>query len=112
MIICGDLLYAKSKYFPTENETTTLMNVFKDREYLSRLPIYHVLGNHDRYYDYQIYLNFSNQHSYFMRRPRYYSELYNLKDGSNKKLGLIFLESTNLKCSHNISDHTNCTTAD
>lgn len=88
------------------------MDVFIQREYLSELPIYHVLGNHDTYYSYDIYLNYSTKHPYYQRRPRFYSELFDLKDHSSKRLGLLFLDSTSIACAGDMKKYSNCSSSE
>lgn len=110
LIILGDVLYAKSFFFPTLHEQSMVMRLLTDRPTISSLPVYHIRGNHDFEYDYEIYQGLGNLHSNWLPRPKYYFEVFNLNDGSGKQVLVLFIDTTVIRCGFSKTGHMfNCT---
>ena len=117
----GDNMYAKSLFYPTQEEKQTLMNLFSKRDMLSTLPIYHVRGNHDFHFTYEDYQDFSRYHRNWLSLNKWYFKTFDLNSnnkndnassGDQKKALVIFLDTTIVSCGHLYPVHWNCSISD
>ena len=99
IVAAGDNIYPADGDNPTRAEFDELLQLFK-KPHLAELPVYHVRGNHDTYFDWKDELELSMRQSQWKLPSFYYTKM--VPAGPNGELmGILFIDTVLMLCASN-----------